>query len=174
MMKATLLGLWLSLGQAATFAQGTVNLLNTSRTLALLALAVVFGATEAAIGEPSLLVTSQIDHDVKEYDGITGAFIRNAATQVGDPLSAIIGADGNLLVTDGQQNVIKRFERGTGIYLGVFASAVSPGGMTISGDKVYVCQMNPPQVVRSFDAVTGADAGSFVPTVGGVTPAHGM
>lgn len=139
-------------------------------SLLLVALAVLFGATEAATAQPSLLVTSQMDHTVKEYDGTTGAFIRNAATQVGDPLSAIIGADGNLLVTDGQQNVIKRFERATGIYLGVFASAVSPGGMTISGDKVYVCQMNPPQIVRSFDAVTGADVGSFVPTVGGGNP----
>lgn len=127
-------------------------------------------ATEAAIGGPSLLVTSQIDHTVKEFDGMTGAFIRNAATQVGDPLSAIIGADGNLLVTDGQQNVIKRFDRATGTYLGVFANAVTPGGMTISADKVYVCQMNPPQVVRSFDALTGADVGSFVPTVGGGNP----
>ena len=30
--------------------------------------------------------------------------------------------------------------------------------------------MNPPQIVRSFDAVTGADVGSFVPTVGGGNP----
>src|SRR4030095_16245367 len=99
-----------------------------------------------------------------------GAFIRNVATQVGDPLDAIIGADGNLLVTDGQQNAIKRFDRVTGTFLGIFANAVSPGGMTISESKVYVCQGNPPQVVRSFDAVTGADAGSFVPTVGGGNP----
>src|SRR5215472_527572 len=132
-------------------------------SMLLVALAVLFRAMEAAIGGPSLLVTSQDDHTVKEYDGTTGAFIRNAATQVGDPLSAIIGADGNVLVTDGQQDVIKRFERGTGNYLGVFASAVSPIGMTISGGKVYVCQANPPQIVRSFDAVTGADVGSFVP-----------
>src|ERR1041385_2585574 len=96
-----------------------------------IALAMLVVATEAAIGGPSLLVTSQIDHTVKEFDGMTGAFIRNAATQVGDPLSAIIGADGNLLVTDGQQNVIKRFDRATGTYLGVFANAVTPGGMTI-------------------------------------------
>jgi outer membrane protein assembly factor BamB len=140
-------------------------------SLLLVALAVLFGATEAATAQPSLLVTSQLDHTVKEYDGTTGAFIRNAATQVGDPLDAIIGADGNLLVTDGQQNAIKRFDRATGTFLGIFANAVSPGGLTISGSKVYVCQGNPPQIVRSFDAVTGADVGSFVPTVGGGNPA---
>lgn len=139
-------------------------------TLLLVALAVLFGATEAATAPPSLLVTSQVDHTVKEYDGTTGAFIRNAATQVGDPLDAIIGADGNLLVTDGQQNAIKRFDWATGTFLDIFASAVSPGGMTISGSTVYVCQGNPPQIVRSFDAVTGADVGSFIPTIGGGNP----
>jgi hypothetical protein len=134
------------------------------------ALAVPFGATEAAAAQPSLLVTSQIDHTVKEYDGTTGAFIRNAATQVGDPLDAIIGADGNLLVTDGQQNAIKRFDWATGAFLNIFASLVTPMGMTISEGTVYVCQANPPQIIRSFDAVTSADVGSFVPTVGGGNP----
>jgi hypothetical protein len=138
--------------------------------LLLVALAVLFGATEAATAQSSLFVTSQLDHTVKEYDGTTGAFIRNAATQVGDPLDAIIGADGNLLVTDGQQNVIKRFDRAKGTFLGIFANAVSPGGMTISGNKVYVCQGNPPQVIRSFDAVTGVDLGSFVATTGEGNP----
>jgi hypothetical protein len=130
-----------------------------------LAMATLIGVAEATAGGPSLLVTSQLDHTVKEYDGTTGVFIRNAARSIGDPLSAIIGADGNVLVTDGQQDVIKRFDRATGAYLGNFAAAVSPGGMTMFEGTVYVCQMNPPHVVRSFDAVTGADLGSFVPTV---------
>src|SRR5262245_29462199 len=119
-------------------------------SLLLVALAMLFGATGAATMRPSLLVTSQFDRTVKEYDGPTGAFIRNAATQVGDPLDAIIGADGNLLVSDAQQNAIKRFDWATGAFLGIFANAVSPGGMTISGGKVYVCQGNPPQIIRSF------------------------
>ena len=138
-------------------------------SLRLVALAVLFGAANAAAAG-SLFVTSQLDHTVKEYDATTGAFIRNAATGIGDPLDAIVGADGNLLVTDGQQDAIKRFDRTTGGFLGVFASVVSPLGMTISGGKVYVCQTNPPQIIRSFDAVTGADVGSFVPTVGGGNP----
>lgn len=134
------------------------------------------GPAGPAIAGPSLLVTSQLDHTVKEYDGTTGAFIRNAATGagqpsgLGDPLDAIIGADGNLLVTDGQQSAIKRFDWATGNFLGIFASPVSPTGMTSFGGKVYVCQSNPPQIVRSFDAVTGADVGSFIPTVGEGNP----
>ena len=127
-------------------------------------------ATGAAQEHPSLLVTSQLDHMVKEYDGTTGAFIRNAATGIGDPLDAIINEDGSLLVSDGQQDMIMRFDRATGAFLGVFASVRSPMGMTVSGGKVYVCQSNPPQIIRSFDAITGADVGSFVPTVGEGNP----
>lgn len=123
--------------------------------------------TEAAPAHSSLLVTSGFDYTVKEYDGLTGAFIRNAATGVGVPIDAIIGLDGNLLVTDGRQNAIRRFDWATGSFLGIFASAVSPVGMTMFGGKVYVCQGNPPHIVRSFDALTGADVGSFFPTVGG-------
>lgn len=123
-------------------------------------------AGRAVSNGPSLLVTSQLDHSVKEYDAATGAYVWDLAGGVGDPLDAIVGADGNLLVTDGQQDAVKRFDWATGAYLGVFADAVSPGGMTVAGGRVYVCQGNSPQVVRSFDAVTGTDAGSFIPTVG--------
>lgn len=136
----------------------------------LMAVAMLFSATGAATAEPNLLVTSQIDHTVKEYDGTTGAFIRNVATGVGDPLDAIIAPDGSVLVTDGQQDSVKRFNRATGAFLGVFANAVTPLGMTISGNTVYVCQGNSPQIIRSFDAVTGADLGNFVPTVGDGNP----
>ena len=139
-------------------------------SLALAALGLLFGSAGASAEGPSLLVTSQFDHTVKEYDGTTGAFVRNVATEVGDPLDAIIGADGNLLVSDGQQGAIKRFDWATGGFLGNFAAVVNPVGMTMAAGKVYVCQSNPPQVVRSFDAVTGADKGDFVPTVGGGNP----
>jgi len=139
-------------------------------SLLLVVLAMSVAAAGAAAAGPSLLVTSQLDHTVKEYDGTTGAFVRNAAAGVGDPLDAIIGADGNLLVTDGQQDAVKRFDRTTGTLLDIFAGAVSPLGMTMSGGKVYVCQTNPPEIIRSFDALTGADVGSFIPTVGQGNP----
>src|SRR5262249_15116248 len=123
-----------------------------------------------AWGQSSLLVTSQGDQTVKVYDGNTGAFVRSVGTGLGDPLDAIIGADGNLFVTDGQQDAIKRFDWATGSALGTLASPVSPEGMTIFEGKVYVCQGNPPEIVRSFDASTGADTGSFTPTVGNGNP----
>jgi len=138
--------------------------------LLLVVMEALFGPAGFGAAQSILLVTSQIDHTVKQYDGITGAFIRNVATGIGDPLDAILGADNNLLVTDGQQDAIKRFDWETGTFLDVFASAVSPLGMTSFGGKVYVCQVNPPQIVRSFDAITGADTGSFVPTVGEGNP----
>jgi streptogramin lyase len=116
----------------------------------------------SADAAPNLLVTSQFDHTVKEYDGTTGAYLRNAAAGIDDPVDAIIGPDGNLLVADARQNVIQRFHRSTGAYLGDFASVTGPQGMTLAFGKVYVCQGSP-DIVRSFDAVTGADLGSFVP-----------
>ena len=44
-----------------------------------------------------LLVASQIDHSVREYDRTTGAFVRVAASALGDPLGLVVGLDGNLL-----------------------------------------------------------------------------
>lgn len=128
-----------------------------------LTVAAAFGTHAGADPPPNLLVTSQFDYTVKEYDGVTGAYLRNAAAGIEDPLDVIIGPDGNLLVTDARQNMILRFDRATGAYLGIFASVIGPQGMTLSSGKVYVCQSNPPMMVRSFDAVTGADLGSFLP-----------
>lgn len=38
----------------------------------------------------NLLVTSQSDHTVREYDVITGAFVKVAASGLGDPLGLVI------------------------------------------------------------------------------------
>src|SRR5258705_11265943 len=70
-----------------------------------------------------LLVASQFDHTVREYDGTTGAFVKVAASALGDPLGVVIGLDGNLLVSDGQTNQVKRYDSGTGAFIDVFASA---------------------------------------------------
>jgi hypothetical protein len=50
-----------------------------------------------------LLVTSQLNQTVREYNGTTGAFVKVAASggALGDPLGLVIGLDGNLLVSDG-------------------------------------------------------------------------
>src|SRR6266542_2063750 len=116
-----------------------------------------------------LLVTSQIDKTVREYDGTTGAFVRVAASggALGDPLGLAIGLDGNLLVSDGQTNEVKRYDRGTGLFMNVFASTnlAGPAGMTIHQGVLYVTNSNPPQGVQSFDAATGVNTGSFVPSL---------
>ena len=72
----------------------------------------------------ALLVTSQFDHTVREYNGTPGAFVKVAASggAFGDPLGVAIGLDGNLLVSDGQTNQVKRYNRATGAFIDVFAS----------------------------------------------------
>jgi hypothetical protein len=119
-----------------------------------------------------LLVTSQFDHTVREYDRTTGAFIRVAASGLGDPLGLVIGLDGNLLVSDGQTNQVKRYDSGTGAFIDVFASAnlAGPTGMTIHDGVLYVTNSNPPQGVQKFDATTGANIGSFVPSLANSSP----
>jgi len=74
----------------------------------------------------SLFVTSQINKTVREYDVTTGAFLKVAASggALGDPLDVVIGIDGNLLVSDGQTNQVKRYNRATGAFIDVFASTI--------------------------------------------------
>ena len=71
-----------------------------------------------------LLVTSQMNQTVREYNADTGAFVKVAASggALGDPLGVIIGLDGNVLVSDGQTNQVKRYDSATGAFIDVFAS----------------------------------------------------
>jgi streptogramin lyase len=120
----------------------------------------------------NLLVTSQIDHTVREYDATTGAFVRVAASGLGDPLGLVIGLDGNLLVSDGQANQVKRYDGATGAFIDVFASTnlAGPTGMTIHQGVLYVTNSNSPQGVQKFDAATGVNIGSFVPSIANPSP----
>jgi streptogramin lyase len=120
----------------------------------------------------NLLVTSQNDHAVHEYDVTTGAFVRVAATGLGDPLGIVIGLDGNLLVSDGQANQVKRYDITTGALIDVFASTnlSGPTGMTIHQGVLYVTNSNSPQGVQKFDATTGVNIGSFVPSLANPSP----
>jgi DNA-binding beta-propeller fold protein YncE len=123
---------------------------------------------------PALLVTSQLDKTVREYDGATGAFVKVAAAggALGDPLGVLIGADGNLLVSDGQTNEVKRFDRATSAFIDVFASSnlAGPTGMTLHQGALYVTNSNPPQGVQRFDAATGVNTGNFVPSLANPSP----
>jgi streptogramin lyase len=121
-----------------------------------------------------LLVTSQFDKTVREYDGTTGAFVKVAAAggALGDPLGVVIGVDGNLLVSDGQTNEVKRYDRATSAFIDVFASAnlSGPTGMTLHQGVLYVTNSNSPQGVQRFDAVTGVNTGNFVPALANPSP----
>jgi streptogramin lyase len=120
----------------------------------------------------NLLVTSQSDHTVREYDVTTGAFVKVAASGLGDPLGLVIGLDGNLLVSDGQANQVKRYDGTTGAFIDVFASTnlAGPTGMTIHQGVLYVTNSNSPQGVQKFDATTGVNTGSFVPSIANPSP----
>jgi WD40 repeat protein len=126
------------------------------------------------ITKGDLLVTSQNDKTVKEYNGTTGAFVGVAASggALGDPLGVVIGLDGNLLVSDAQTNQVKRYASSTGMFMDVFASTnlAGPEGMTIHNGVLYVANSNPPQGVQSFDATTGVNTGSFVPSLANPSP----
>jgi streptogramin lyase len=121
-----------------------------------------------------LLVTSQINHSVLEYNATTGAFVRVAASggALGDPLGVVVGLDGNVLVSDGQTNQVKRYDGTTGAFLGVFASTnlAGPTGMTIYQGALYVTNSNPAQSVQRFDGTTGANTGNFVPSLSNPSP----
>src|SRR4029078_5931774 len=114
-----------------------------------------------------LLVASQFDHTVREYDATTGAFLKVAASALGDPLGVVIGLDGNLLVSDGEAKQVKRYDSGTGAFIDVFSSAnlAGPTGMTMHQGVLYVTNSNPPQGVQKFDATTGVNIGNFVPSL---------
>jgi hypothetical protein len=122
----------------------------------------------------ALLVTSQLNHSVREYDGTTGAFVKVAASggALGDPVGLVNGLDGNLLVSDGQTNQVKRYDSATGTFIDVFASTNlgGPMGMTIHKGVLYVTNSNPPQGVQRFDAVTGVNTGNFVPSLANPSP----
>jgi streptogramin lyase len=122
----------------------------------------------------ALLVTSQLNHTVREYNETTGAFVKVAASggALGDPLGVVIGSDGNVLVSDGQTNQVKRYDKATGAFIDVFASTslAGPEGMTIHEGVLYVTNSNPPQSVQRFDAATGVNTGHFVPSLGNPSP----
>jgi WD40 repeat protein len=126
------------------------------------------------ITKGDLLVASQFDKTVREYQGTSGAFVGVAASggALGDPLGLTIGLDGNLLVSDGQTNQVKRYDSASGTFIDVFASTslAGPMGITIHDGVLYVANSNPPQGVQAFDATTGANTGHFVPSLANPSP----
>jgi hypothetical protein len=111
---------------------------------------------------------------VHEYNGRTGLSQSSVAQggALGDPLGLVMGPDGNLLVSDAQANQVKRYSCTTGAFLAVFASTnlAGPNGMTIHQGSLFVTNSNAPQGVQRFNATTGANTGSFTPTLSNPGP----
>jgi DNA-binding beta-propeller fold protein YncE len=122
----------------------------------------------------ALLVTSQMNQTVREYNETTGAFVKVAASggALGDPLGVVVGLDGNVLVSDAQTNQVKRYDKASGAFIDVFASTnlAGPEGMTLHDGALYVTNSNSPQSVQRFDATTGANTGQFLPSLPNPAP----
>ena len=91
---------------------------------------------------------------------------------MGDPLGVVVGLDGNVLVSDGQTDQVKRYDKTTGAFIDVFASSnlAGPDGMTIHQGVLYVANANPPQGVQRFDGTTGVNPGNFISSLANPSP----
>jgi DNA-binding beta-propeller fold protein YncE len=129
----------------------------------------------------ALLVTSQSNKTVLEYNGTMGAFVKVAASggALGDPLGVVIGVDGNVLVSDGQANEVKRYDGATGVFIDAFASTnlTGPTGSFVpslgnpaprdvkvnpANNRLYVLYYND-ATVETFDLATKASFGLLMP-----------
>ena len=125
------------------------------------------------ITKGDLLVTSQNDKTVREYNGTTGAFVggrvRRRPGRSPRPRYRSRRQPARLRWPDQQ---VKRYDSATGTFIDVFASTnlAGPEGMTIHNGVLYVANSNPPQGVQRFDATTGMNTGSFVPSLANPSP----
>src|SRR5438552_3269977 len=144
----------------------------------------------------NLLVTSQFDKTVREYNGTTGEFVKVAASggALGDPLGLVLGLDGNPLGSgglytpsamafgpDGNLYIsggtfggnlgVRRYDPTTGAFINLFANTGSdlyvPIGIAFGpDDNLYVATQNKANVMR-FNYPTGTFMDFFVPDGGG-------
>lgn len=102
----------------------------------------------AAIGstilptQAALLVSSSGDNAIKQYDDVTGEYIRDFVTPgsggLSSPQGLSLGSNGNLFVSSRSTNSIKEYSGTTGEYIGDFVSSDdglrSPIGLTFAED----------------------------------------
>ncbi len=79
--------------------------------------------------QAALLVSSRGDNSIKQYDEITGTYIRDFVTAGSggllNPQGLTLGTDGNLFVSSFGTNSVKKYSGTTGEYIGDFASSSS-------------------------------------------------
>jgi DNA-binding beta-propeller fold protein YncE len=135
-------------------------------TISLLAAFPAFAATYEY-----LLVGNQAGNIVR-YDAATGSFVDELVPRGRGDLSYVmgmaIGPDGYLYVGDGPRIMggdawVRKYDRHTGAYMGVFASGAAltlPIGITFGGDGNLYVSDDDNEVLR-FDGRTGASMGVF-------------
>lgn len=98
--------------------------------------------------QAALLVSSSSDNSIKQYDEITGAYIRDFVSSGSggllNPQGLTLGPDGNLYVSSSDTNSVKKYDGTTGSYINDFVSSGSgtlyqPNGLTFGPDNnLYV------------------------------------
>lgn len=115
-------------------------------------------AISAAIGsiilpaQSALLVSSSGDNSIKQYDEITGAYIRDFVTPGSggllNPQGLALGPDGNLYVSSFDNSSVKKYSGTTGAYIedfGANSGLLAPQGLTFGTDgSLFVTSSNIP------------------------------
>lgn len=116
--------------------------------------------------------------DVLRFNGATGAFesvfIPNGSGTLTFPLGAAFGADGNLYVSNSDNDRVLRYNGVTGAFLNTFASAVEDAaGMKFGPDgNLYVVDSTDPGSVTKLNGTTGALISTL--TGGGLSDPEGI
>ena len=92
--------------------------------------------------QAALLVSSSGDNSIKQYDELTGAYIRDFVTSSSggllNPQGLTLSTSGNLFVSSFGTDSVKEYNGTTGEYIGDFASSSSgllrPEGLTLGTD----------------------------------------
>jgi streptogramin lyase len=116
--------------------------------------------------------------DVLRYDGSTGAFksvfVPTGSGTLTFPLGGTFGADGNLYVSNSNNDRVLRYNGATGAFLNTFASMVDDAaGLAFGPDQnLYVANSSIPGSVTRLNGTTGADMGQL--TGGGLADPEGL
>jgi DNA-binding beta-propeller fold protein YncE len=112
---------------------------------------------------------------VERVDPTTGtATMFNQGGNFASPDGLTIGPDGDVFVADGVHGDVRRFDKSTGVFKGVFATAgFDVRGLTFGpGGDLFVANGQNNRVLR-FDGATGAFKSNFA-SGGGLNYAHGL